>query len=85
MIREYISIPEIIIKNQAPQEIMRKAYNNISDNYGNTSAGLTGFYREAVMNKSELQIYSEAILRFTKVPIQEFPSEIRLRSLKAER
>jgi len=66
MIREYISIPEIIIKNQAPQEIMRKAYNNISDNYGNTSAGLTGFYREAVMNKSELQIYSEAILQIYK-------------------
>jgi UDP-N-acetylglucosamine transferase subunit ALG13 len=66
MIREYISIPEIIIKNQAPQEIMRKAYNNISDNYGNTPAELKGFYREAVMKKTELQIYSEAILQIYK-------------------
>lgn len=66
MRREYISIPEIIIRNQAPQEILRKAYNNISQNYGTSSAGLTGFYREAVMKKSELQIYSEAILQIYK-------------------
>jgi hypothetical protein len=66
MIREYISIPEIIIKNQVPQEILKKAYHNIPENYGNTSAGLTGFYREAVMKKSEVQIYSEAIIQIYK-------------------
>jgi hypothetical protein len=66
MMREYISIPEIIIRNQAPQEILRKAYNSISKNYGTTPAGLTGFYREAVMKKSELQIYTEAILSIYK-------------------
>jgi hypothetical protein len=66
MMREYISIPEIIIRNQAPQEILRRAYIAISDNYGKTPAGLTAFYREAVMKKSELQIYSEAILQIYK-------------------
>jgi hypothetical protein len=66
MIREYISIPEIIIRNQAPQEILRKAYNSIAHNYGTTPAGLTGFYREAVMKTSELQTYSEAILQVYK-------------------
>ena len=66
MIREYISIPEIIIRNQAPQEIMRKAFNSIPRNYGTTPAGMTAFYREAVTNKSELQIYSEAILKIYK-------------------
>jgi hypothetical protein len=66
MIREYISIPEIIIRNQVPQEIMRKAYISILHNYGSTPAGLTAFYREAVMKKSELQIYSEAILQIYK-------------------
>jgi hypothetical protein len=66
MTREYISIPEIIIRNQAPQEILRKAYNSIPHNYGTTPAGLTAFYREAVMKKSELQIYSEAILQIYK-------------------
>jgi len=66
MRREYIPIPEIIIRNQIPQEILRRAYNSIAQNYGNTPAGLTGFYREAVMKKSELQIYSEAILQIYK-------------------
>jgi hypothetical protein len=66
MMREYISIPEIIIRNQAPQEILRKAYTSIPENYGATPANLTAFYREAVMKKSELQIYSEAILQIFK-------------------
>jgi hypothetical protein len=66
MMREYISIPEIIIRNQAPQEILRKSFLAIPVNYGKTPAGLTAFYREAVMKKSELQIYSEAILQIYK-------------------
>jgi hypothetical protein len=68
MMREYISIPEIIIRNQAPQEILRKAYKAIPYNYGTTPAALTGFYREAVIKKTELQIYSEAILHIYKSP-----------------
>lgn len=66
MMREYISIPAIIIRNQVPQEILRKTYNSIPHNYGTTPAGLTGFYREAVMKKTELQIYSEAIVQIYK-------------------
>ena len=66
MMREYIPIPEIIIRNQIPQEILRKAFSSIPHNYGTTPAGLTGFYREAVMKKSELQTYSEAILQIYK-------------------
>ena len=66
MTRVYISIPEIIIHNQIPQEILRKAYNSIPRNFGTTPAGMTAFYREAVMKKSELQIYTEAILEIYK-------------------
>jgi hypothetical protein len=66
MIRKYIPIPEIIIRNQAPQEILRKAYNSISINYGNTPAGITAFYREAVIKKTYLQSYSEAIIQVYK-------------------
>jgi CarboxypepD_reg-like domain len=66
MRREYVSIPEIIVHNQAPQEILRKAFSSIQHNFGTTAAELTGFYREAVMKKSELQIYSEAILHIYK-------------------
>jgi len=66
--RDYIPIPEIIIRNQPPQEILRKAYTYVSRNYGNTPAMLTGFYREAVIKKNDLQIYSEAIIGIYKSP-----------------
>jgi len=64
--REFISIPEIIIRTQVPQEIIYKSTSAISKNYGNTPAFLTGFYREGVMKKQELQNYSEAIISIYK-------------------
>lgn len=66
MNREFISIPEIIIKNQIPQEIIYKAISSTPRNYGNTPALLTAFYREGVLKKSKLQTYSEAILDIYK-------------------
>jgi CarboxypepD_reg-like domain len=66
MKREFISIPEIIIKNQMPREIINKARKAIPQNYGNTPAYLTAFYREGVMKKHELQTYSEAVLQIYK-------------------
>jgi hypothetical protein len=63
---QFISIPEIIIKNQIPQEILYKTIAKIAHNYGNTPAGMTAFYREGVMRKSELQTYSEAIIGIYK-------------------
>lgn len=66
MKREFISIPEIIIKTQVPQEIIYKSVAAIPKNYGNTPVMLTGFYREGVMKKQELQVYSEAVLQIYK-------------------
>ncbi len=66
LLREFISIPEIIIKTRVPQEIIYKCVAAINSNYGNTPALLTGFYREGVTKKQELQIYSEAILQIYK-------------------
>jgi hypothetical protein len=66
MRREFIAIPEIIIKNQIPQEIINKTISKISENYGNTPVGMTAFYREGVLRKSQLQTYSEAILQIYK-------------------
>jgi len=68
MKREFISIPEIIIKNQIPQEIIYKTLSGIPRNYGNTPAGMTAFYREGVLRKSQLQTYSEAVLQIFKSP-----------------
>jgi len=66
MTREFIPIPEIIIRNQIPQEIINKARLAISRNYGNTPVFMTGFYREGVLKKNKLQNYSEAILHIYK-------------------
>lgn len=66
MKREFISIPEIIIKNQNPQDIIFKTVRSIAHNYGTTPAAMTAFYREGVMKKSQLQTYSEAILQIYK-------------------
>lgn len=66
MKREYISIPEIIIKNQIPQEIIYKTVSAIRHNYSDNPTLMTGFYREGVMKKHELQNYSEAIVRIYK-------------------
>jgi len=68
LLREFISIPEIIIKTRVPQEIIYKCVAAINRNYGNTPALLTGFYREGVTKKQELQVYSEAILQIFKSP-----------------
>lgn len=64
--REFISIPEIIIRNQNPVEIINKCLKSIQHNYGDNPALMTGFYREGVLKKTELQTYSEAILRIYK-------------------
>jgi hypothetical protein len=66
MMREFVSIPEIIIKNQNPVEIISRTLKAIPHNYGDTPTLMTGFYREGVMKKSELQTYSEAILQIYK-------------------
>lgn len=68
MIREFISIPEIIIRNQIPQEVINRAINLIPKNYGTSPALLTGFYREGVQKRKKLQSYSEAIIRIFKSP-----------------
>ena len=66
MNREFISIPEIIIRNQNAREIIYRTLRSIPQNYGNTPVSMTGFYREGVLKKSELQTYSEAILQIYK-------------------
>lgn len=64
--REYISIPEIVIRNKIPQEIIFKTLQSVPANYGNSPALLTGFYREGIRKKNEIQTYAEAILQIFK-------------------
>lgn len=68
MERDFIPIPEIIIRTQDPRLIIRKTISSIASNYGTTPALLTGFYREGVYRKKEPQIYSEAVVKIYKSP-----------------
>jgi len=63
---EFYPIPEIIIKNQIPREIILKTLSSIARNYGNTPAGMTAFYREGIQKKNQIQTYSEAIVQIYK-------------------
>jgi len=68
MDRDYIPIPEIIIRAQDPLLILRRTVSSLASNYGTTPAILTGFYREGVYRKKEPQIYSEAVVKIYKSP-----------------
>lgn len=68
MDRDFIPIPEIIIRAQDPLLILRRTVSSVASNYGTTPALLTGFYREGVYRKKEPQIYSEAVVRIYKSP-----------------
>jgi len=68
MERDFIPIPEIIIRAQDPVFIIGKAASSVASNYGTTPVLLTGFYREGVYRKKEPQIYSEAVVQIYKSP-----------------
>ena len=68
MDRDYIPIPEIIIRAQDPMLILRRTISSVASNYGTSPALLTGFYREGVYRKKEPQIYSEAVVKIYKSP-----------------
>jgi hypothetical protein len=68
MERDYIPIPEIIIRAQDPTLIIRKTISSVASNYGTTPVMLTGFYREGVYRKKEPQVYSEAVVQIYKSP-----------------
>ncbi|MFN2380862.1 MAG: STN and carboxypeptidase regulatory-like domain-containing protein [Bacteroidales bacterium] len=64
--RDYIPIPEIIIRTRDPVDLIRNIIENIPENYGTSPAMLTAFYRESVTRKSKLQEYSEAVINIFK-------------------
>ncbi len=66
--RKYVPIPEVIIRNRDPEELIRNARNNIPDNYGNSPANITAFYRESVLKKEKIMLYSEAVIELYKSP-----------------
>ena len=66
--RNYVPIPEVIIRTREPLELILGIRRHIADNYGTTPVTLTAFYRESVSKKKKLQLYSEAVIEIYKSP-----------------
>lgn len=64
--RDYVPIPEVIIRTRDPVDLIKNIIENIPENYGTSPAMLTAFYRESVTRKSKLQEYSEAVINIFK-------------------
>ncbi|MBK7131279.1 MAG: hypothetical protein IPH69_00200 [Bacteroidales bacterium] len=65
MKREFISIPEIIIRNQIPQDILSKHDMQSRKTMDYTCLN-DSILQEGVLKKTEVQTYSEAILQIYK-------------------
>ncbi len=63
---DFISLQEVIIRNNDPLVLVRAAVNNIYKNYPQKSTNLTSFYRESVMKNNKYMIYLESVLDIYK-------------------
>ncbi|MCY1636171.1 carboxypeptidase-like regulatory domain-containing protein [Marinifilum sp. D737] len=63
---DFISLQEVIIRNNDPLALVHAAVNNIHKNYPQKSTNLTSFYRESVMKNNKYMIYLESVLDIYK-------------------
>jgi len=62
----FISLQEVIIRNNDPISIIKASVGNISKNYPQKPTNLTSFYRESVLKNKKYMIYSESVLDIYK-------------------
>jgi hypothetical protein len=85
MVRDYITIQEVIINVRDPLSILNSAVRSIPDNYGDSPALLTGFYREGITRKNEFQIYSEAVVQIYKASYSRQIASDQVRVLRSRK
>ena len=64
--RDYVPIPEVIIRSRDPVELILGIRRHIYENYGATPVILNAFYRESISKRNKLQLYSEAVIEIYK-------------------
>jgi len=64
--RDYVPIPEVIIRTRDPLELILGIRRHIYENYGATPVILNAFYRESISKRNKLQLYSEAVIEIYK-------------------
>jgi hypothetical protein len=63
---EVITLKELVIRSNDPQNLIRSAVNNIPANYGTTPYICTAFYRESIMQNKQYVGLAEAVLNIYK-------------------
>ena len=72
-------IPEVVIRINDPQAILKQSLNRIVDNYYTDPYYITSFYREIVTSKEQLAAISEAVIEVYKSPYRGlFSDQIKL-------
>jgi hypothetical protein len=63
---EVVTLKELVIRSNDPQNLIRSAIHNISANYGTAPYICTAFYRESVMQNKQYVGLAEAVLNIYK-------------------
>lgn len=82
---DFISLQEVVIRNNDPKSILKAALNRIDINYPQKPANLTSFYRESVLKNNKYMIYLESVLNIYKNPYSEIELTDRVKIFKSRK
>jgi uncharacterized protein (UPF0248 family) len=82
---DFISLQEVIIRNNDPLALVKGAIRNIRHNYPQDASNLTSFYRESVSKNNKYMIYVESIMDIYKAPYIQNNSLDRVKLFKSRK
>ncbi len=78
-------IKEVVVRNLNVYDLLRKVKASIPQNYGETPAMLTAFYRETIKQNRNYVALSEAVFDVYKAPYTVFSDEDRIKVFKGRK
>jgi hypothetical protein len=78
-------IKEVVIRRVTAPDLIRLAMKKIPENYGETPAMLTAFYRETIKQNRNYVAISEAVFDVYKGPYTKFSDEDRIKVFKGRK
>lgn len=85
MNKTFISIQEVIIRNQDPVSLLSESIKKFKQNYMSEPSGMTAYYREKVQKDDKCMLFSEAIVEIAKAPYTNSISTERSRIIKGRK
>lgn len=84
LLKDLVSLQEVVVRIEDPQIIMRKTLENIKTNYHQTPVRCESFYREGITKNRKFMIYSEAVVDVYK-PSYKSKSRAQIKVLKGRK